>query len=44
MKLLMSVFVIRFIMALFENKAKGKKLNNEDADQHIKHPAAFNVR
>ena len=44
MKLLMSVFMIRFIIALFENKAKGNKLNKEDADQHIKHPAAFNVR
>ena len=44
MKLLMSVFMIKFIMALFENKAKGNKQNQEDAGEHIKHPAAFNVR
>lgn len=46
MKLLMSVFLIRFIVALFENKGKGDKNN---AHQHAgemdaKHPAEFQVR
>ena len=46
MKLLMSVFMIRFIVALFENKAKGNKKNiQQDADQmEARHPAAFQVR
>ena len=46
MKLLMSVFVIKFIMALFENKAKGnKKKGQKDTDEGgARHPAAFQVR
>jgi hypothetical protein len=46
MKLLMSVFMIRFIMALFENKAKGnKKSGQKDTDEgDTRHPAAFQVR
>ena len=46
MKLLMSVFVIRFIMALFDNKAKGNKKNGQkDTDEgDARHPAAFQVR
>jgi hypothetical protein len=46
MKLLMSVFMIRFIIALFENKAKANKKNlSQQADeQEAKHPAAFQVR
>jgi len=44
MKLLMAVYVIRFIVA-FIDKTKANKLNKVDADQHItKHPAAFRVR
>ncbi len=46
MKLLMSVFMIRFIMALFDNKAKGNKTgvqkNTDEVD--ARHPAAFQVR
>jgi hypothetical protein len=46
MKLLMSVFMIRFIIALFENKAKENRKNiKKDADQiEAKHPAEFQVR
>ena len=46
MKLLMSVFVIRFIMALFENKTnKNKNQMQHDAHEHeTKHPAEFQVR
>jgi len=46
MKLLMSVFMIKFIMALFENKAKGDKKNGQkDTDEgEARHPAAFQVR
>jgi hypothetical protein len=46
MKLLMSVFMIKFIMALFENKAKGNKKNGQkDTDEgEARHPAAFQVR
>ena len=46
MKLLMSVFMIKFIMALFENKAKGNKKNGQkDIDEgEARHPAAFQVR
>lgn len=46
MKLLMSVFIIRFIVALFENKGKENKKNIEKvADQNeTRHPAAFQVR
>lgn len=46
MKLLMSVFIIKFIMALFENKAKGNKQNGQkDTDEgEARHPAAFQVR
>jgi hypothetical protein len=46
MKLLMSVFMIRFIMALFDNKAKGNKQNGQkDIDEaETRHPAAFQVR
>lgn len=43
MKLLMAVYVIRFIVA-FIDKTKANKLNKEDADQNIKHPAAFRMR
>lgn len=46
MKLLMSVFIIRFIVALFENKDKGNKKNlDKVVDQNeTRHPAAFQVR
>ncbi|WP_153825441.1 hypothetical protein [Niastella caeni] len=46
MKLLMSVFMIRFIIALFENKAKANKNNvQQDADEReARHPAAFQIR
>lgn len=46
MKLLMSVFMIRFIMALFDNKAKGNKQNGrkENDEVETRHPAAFQVR
>lgn len=46
MKLLMSVFIIRVIVALFENKGKGNKKNlDKAADQNeTRHPAAFQVR
>ena len=46
MKLLMSVFMIRFFMALFDSKAKGNKIsaqNNTDEGDG-RHPAAFQVR
>jgi hypothetical protein len=46
MKLLMSVFLIRFIAALFDNKAKRNKKNGQkDTDENeLRHPAAFQVR
>jgi hypothetical protein len=46
MKLLMSVFMIRFIMALFENKANKNKngMVNDTNEQEAKHPAEFRVR
>jgi len=46
MKLLMSVFVIRFIMALFDNKANKNKsgMANDANEQEAKHPAEFRVR
>ena len=46
MKLLMSVFVIRFIMALFDNKAKGNKKNRQKGTEEgeARHPAEFQVR
>ena len=46
MKLLMSVFMIRFIMALFDNKAKGNKQNGQKNMDEVdtRHPAAFQVR
>jgi len=46
MKLLMSVFMIKFIMALFENKAKGNKKNEHQHDEQndARHPAEFQVR
>jgi hypothetical protein len=46
MKLLMGVFMIRFIVGLFENKAKGNKKNGKQyAEQNdAKHPAEFQVR
>lgn len=46
MKLLMSVFVIRFIAALFDKKAKGNKKNEQkDTEENeLRHPAAFQVR
>ena len=46
MKLLMSVFMIKFIMALFESKAKGnKKSGHQHVEQNdAKHPAEFQVR
>jgi hypothetical protein len=46
MKLLMSVFVIRFIVALFENKAKeNKKKFQKDTDEmETRHPAGFQLR
>jgi hypothetical protein len=45
MKLLMSVFMIKFIMALFD-KAKGNNKNvRENGDQlDARHPAAFQNR
>lgn len=37
--------MIRFIIALADNKAKAKKEIKQDADQNItKHPAAFQIR
>jgi hypothetical protein len=46
MKLLMSVFVIRFIVALFDNKAKGNRKNGQEYTDEVeeRHPAAFQVR
>jgi hypothetical protein len=46
MKLLMSVFMIRFIVALFDNKAKGNKKNGQRVTDEgdTRHPAAFQVR
>ncbi len=46
MKLLMSVFMIRFIMALFDNKAKGNKtgMQKHTDEEDARHPAAFQVR
>lgn len=46
MKLLMSVFVIRFIAALFDNKAKRNKKNAQKYTDEVeeRHPAAFQVR
>lgn len=46
MKLLMSVFMIRFIMALFDNKAKRNKtgVQNNTNETDARHPAAFQVR
>lgn len=46
MKLLMSVFVIRFIAALFDNKAKAnsKNMQKDDGQKNARHPAAFQVR
>lgn len=46
MKLLMSVFLIKFIVALFDNKAKGNKKNGQEItdENESKHPAAFQVR
>jgi hypothetical protein len=45
MKLLMSVFMIKFIIGLFENKAKANKnLSHRADEQEAKHPAAFQVR
>ncbi len=46
MKLLMSVFVIRFIAALFDNKAKAnrKNLPKQDDQREARHPAAFQIR
>ena len=46
MKLLMSVFLIRVIVALFENKAKGNKKNEHQHDEQndARHPAEFQVR
>ena len=45
MKLLMSVFMIRFIMALFDNKAKGNKQNGQKNIDGVdtRHPASFQV-
>jgi len=45
MKLLMAVYVIRFIAALMSNKTKANKESKKDADEIIStHPAAFRVR
>jgi len=46
MKLLMSVFVIRFIAALFDNKTKRNKRNGQKYTDEVeeRHPAAFQVR
>lgn len=46
MKLLMSVFLIRFIAALFDNKAKGNRKNGQKYTDEVeeRHPAAFQVR
>lgn len=45
MKLLMSVFMIKFIMALFD-KAKGNNKNVRENDEQLdaRHPAAFQNR
>jgi hypothetical protein len=43
MKLLMAVYVIRFIVALMD-KTKATKVNKEDGDQYIKHTAQFRLR
>ncbi|MET3882767.1 hypothetical protein [Niastella sp. OAS944] len=46
MKLLMSVFVIRFIAALFDNKTKRNKRNGQKYTDEVeeRHPAAYQVR
>ena len=46
MKLLMSVFLIRFIAALFDNKAKANRKNGQKYTDEVeeRHPAAFQVR
>ena len=46
MKLLMSVFMIRFIMALFDNKGNKNKGNvaHNTNEQEAKHPAEFQIR
>ncbi len=46
MKLLMSVFVIRFIAALFDNKVKANRKNRQKQEDPIeaRHPAAFQIR
>ena len=46
MKLIMSVFLIKAIVALFENKTKGNKKNGQQhAEQNdARHPAEFQVR
>jgi len=46
MKLLMSVLVIRFIAALFDNKAKAKKKNagKHTDEMEARHPAEYQVR
>ena len=45
MKLLMAVYVIRFIVTLMTNKTKANKENKKEADDAVTtHPAAFRVR
>ena len=46
MKLLMSVLAIRFIAALFDNKAKRNKKNAQKYTDEVqeRHPAEFQVR
>ena len=45
MKLLMAVYVIRFIVTLMSNKTKANKENETDADDIVTtHPAAFRIR
>jgi hypothetical protein len=45
MKLLMAVYLIRFIAGLISNKTKANDESKKDADETIStHPAAFRIR
>ena len=45
MKLLMTVYMIRFIMALIDNKSKANRKEAKDENNTgAKHPAAFILR
>ena len=43
MKLLMTVFMIRFIISLLDKKS-GRTKDNNNKSKEVKHPAAFNIR